>query len=150
MFSVFEKLKFALTTKYSLGSTRKERPKKQPKNKWVIMLKNASRAIVLLFVSFMVLGLTIYYLTPPTINVTHSFGTKIIYAEENPYMIKGYVSSGTKSHLTINAENIELVGSDFTHTVNLKEGDNRFVFEATNDRGVTKEIYVVNYSKNDK
>lgn len=147
MFSIFEKLKFVFTTKVPVIKRHKKASlDKKPRSKWTTIARRVLFAIFLIIGALFLLGLILSYTTSPTIYVDHSYENKV-YLESSPTIITGYVSSGLESSLKINGQDVELVNRDFAHEVSLKKGDNRFVFEATNDRGTTKELYILNLNK---
>lgn len=145
MFSLFEKLKFMMATKWHIHERRSSNRAHKAQDKlWVRIVKRIGKTFLVIVVLFFALGLLLLYITPPTITVENA-SNKVVRSDKSSYMIVGHVSSGNKSVLKINGKNVELIGSDFTYDATLKTGSNRFVFEATNKRGVTKEIYVIEY-----
>ena len=150
MFSVFEKIKFVIESKSPQWvHARAERKKKNNDSRPVRIFKKIIKTLVILFSLLFILGLSVSYFAPPGIEVTNS-AEKLIHAENSPYMLQGRISSGIESNLKVNGKSVELVGDDFAISVDLKEGGNRFVLEAANERGVTKEIYVIHYTPQER
>ncbi len=144
MFSIFEKLRFIFATKLPAVKPRKKARIEKPQNKWVTILKRTLISIVSVFGLLFIFGLFLYYTSAPSITVDYSYDKKIYYSEST-VTLTGYVSSGNESTLKINGRDIELVNGDFAHAVTLNKGDNRFIFEATNNKGTTKELYIINF-----
>ena len=143
MFSVFEKIRFIIVTKLSLRNARENDRKINNNDSLMVrIVKRIVKIIIITFISLLVFGIFISNLTAPTITVSDS-NDKTIYTDGSSYMIKGRIISGNESYLKINHTEVELIGGDFTFEANLKNGDNRFVFEATNSRGTTREIYII-------
>lgn len=145
MFSIFEKLKFILTTKTPFVKSRRTRKVETPQKKWVVAIKRTLIAIAMVFGFLFIFGIFLYYTTPPSITVDYSYEKKVYYNEPSA-TLTGYVSSGNASTLKINGRDTELINGYFAHEVTLNKGDNRFVFEAANNKGVTKDLYIVNFS----
>ena len=145
MLSVFEKLRFILATKLRLGFFRENKPRRintDSRSKRIV--KKALLIVVAVFVLLFIFGLYLSYTTPPTIYVTDS-KDNTINTGASPYMIKGRLGTSLASELKINNKSVELIDNEFAHSVKLKKGGNRFVIEASNDRGIIKEIYIIEY-----
>lgn len=138
---MLEKIRFVLRT---LASARKGKKIQKEKNDgWVVrIIRRVAKIIAIAVVAFVALALWLYYFMPPTILVTDA-QDKTIHTNNSKYTLRGRISSGGLSQLTINNKPVRLVGGDFATKVELNEGDNQFIIEATNSRGTTEEIYII-------
>lgn len=138
---MLEKIRFVLRT---LASARKGKKIQKEKNDgWVVrIIRRVAKITAIAVVAFVALALWLYYFMPPTILVTDA-RDKTIHTNNSKYTLRGRISSGGSSQLTINNEPVRLVGGDFATKVELNEGDNQFIIEATNSRGTTGEIYII-------
>ena len=147
MFSLLEKLKYILATKFPLFRIRTTRSKEiTTDGPLKRVVKKVFLTLSVAIILFIAIGLYAYYYFPPSVVVEESEG-HILHSEHSPYMLRGRVISGIPSTLAIDSRAVELVDDDaFTYSAKLMPGDNRIVLEAKNKRGSTKEVYVVRYS----